>query len=89
MCRVWGTEAHQRIEWTTGVKGLLSIMMMMIIILKSGEAHDDDNIIILKSGDADDDDNIIILKSGDAHIMMMVNIIGICTNRLPPLIKSG
>ena len=70
MCRVWGTEAHQRIEWTTGVKGLLSIMMMMIIILKSGEAHDDDNIIIL--------------KSGDAHIMMMVNIIGICTNRLPP-----
>ena len=32
------------------------LMMMMIIILKSGEAHDDDNIIILKSGDAHDDD---------------------------------
>ena len=40
-------------------------MLMMIIILKSGEANDDDNIIILKSGDADDDDNIIILTSGD------------------------
>ena len=21
MCRVWGTEAHQRIEWTTRAKG--------------------------------------------------------------------
>ena len=40
LCRVWGTEAHQRIEWTARVKSSHSL---------KGDDDDDNN-------DDDDDD---------------------------------
>ena len=44
LCRVWGTEAHQRIEWTARVKSSHS--------LKGDDDDDDDD-----NGYDDDDDD--------------------------------
>ena len=40
MCRVWGTEAHQRIGWTTGVKEEPPLLMILMITINDNNFED-------------------------------------------------